>query len=142
MPTYRVETVERWPRRVLYTIEGTDMEAAINLVKHHQAEPTEDRHLDNESDQIIEFQLVELIDDEPTPKQPPTPRQELRRMAAELPLSEAQRLMSVIQKFLWWDKANDTWNRDLRPSLDTLDFIADMLDRAGLRPVELLDRNT
>ncbi len=77
----------------------------------------------------------------PTPKQPPRPHQELKRMGSDLSQRELIRLVNVIQKFLWWDRDASVWNRDLPPSLDTLDFIADVLDRAGLRPAEILNDN-
>ncbi len=61
-------------------------------------------------------------------------------MGDNLPHAELVRLVNVIQKFLWWDRSapNGAWNRDLPPCLDTLDFIADVVDRAGLRPVKIL----
>ncbi len=84
-----------------------------------------------------------LLDDAPppAPRQSPKPVQELKRVADQLSNDERVRLISVIQKFLWWDAANFCWNRDLPPSLATLDFIADVLDRAGLRPAEIHDDN-
>ena len=61
-------------------------------------------------------------------------------MGSDLSQRELIRLVNVIQKFVWWDRDASVWNRDLPPSLDTLDFIADVLDRAGLRfPVEIVD---
>jgi hypothetical protein len=65
MPTHRIGTIEHWPRRVTYELAATDMKAAISVVEHHQAEPIEDEHIENESDQIVEFMVIELIDDEP-----------------------------------------------------------------------------
>jgi hypothetical protein len=145
MPKYRVETNERRWVHFTYELEALDVKDAITRIEELGIEPTSSTSGDGDfdSDDVQFLAVVEIKDEsEPPSQQPPTPLQELRRIAAELPLGETQRLMSVIQKFLWWDKANDTWDRDLPPSLDTLDFIADVLDRAGLRPVELLDRNT
>jgi hypothetical protein len=138
MPKYRVETNERRWVHCTYEVEALDVKDAITRIEELGIEPISSTSGDGDFDSDdVQFLAVVQIEPEPPPQQPPAPPQELRRMAAELPLGEAQRLISVIQKFLWWDKAHDAWDRDLPPSLDTLDFIANVLDRAGLRPVEI-----
>jgi hypothetical protein len=84
-----------------------------------------------------------LLDDGPPPtsRQSPKPVQELKRVADQLSNDERIRLINVIQKLLWWDAAGFCWNRDLPASLATLDFVADVLDRAGLRPSEIVGDN-
>lgn len=71
---FRIETLERWPRRVVYELEATCIEAAIAAVRSHSAEPVEDEHLLNESDEVVEFSFVEHIDEpKPSPSLPAEP---------------------------------------------------------------------
>jgi hypothetical protein len=85
MPTFRIETLERWPRRVVYELEATCIEAAIARVRSHSAEPVDDKHLLNEPDQIIEISSVEHIDEpKPSPSLPAEPPKPAPFASAEL----------------------------------------------------------
>jgi hypothetical protein len=104
MPKYRVETNERRWVHCIYEVEALDVKDAITRIEELGIEPISSTSGDGDfdSDDVQFLAVVEIKDElEPPSQQPPTPPQELRRMAAELPLSEAHRLMSVIQKFLW-----------------------------------------
>ena len=82
---FRIETLERWPRRVVYELEATCIEAAIAAVRSHSAEPVEDEHLLNESDEVVEFSFVEHIDEpKPSPSLPAEPPKPTPLASAEL----------------------------------------------------------
>jgi hypothetical protein len=69
MPTYRLETLERWPHRVVYEVTAVDMLTAMQMVAGQQVEPKfDDEHFVNESDQIVEFISCERIDGDPLPQ--------------------------------------------------------------------------
>ena len=140
MPRYHIETLERRAMRVVYEFDASNLPDALSDVQAGDAAVLTHEHLGDDP-ASVEFISAERIDGDPlpTPKQPPRPHQELKRMGSDLSQRELIRLVNVIQKFLWWDREASVWNRDLPPSLDTLDFIADVLDRAGLRPVEIVD---
>jgi hypothetical protein len=143
MPKYHIETLERRATRVVYEFNAPDLAIAACMVKDGNADDVSHETLDDEPT-VVEIISAERIDGDPlpTPKQPPRPHQELKRMGSDLSQCELIRLVNVIQKFLWWDRDASVWNRDLPPSLDTLDFIADVLDRAGLRPAEVSNDNS
>jgi len=142
MPKYHIETLEHWAMRLVYEFHSANLVDAVRDVQAGDAEVLTHEHLGDDPTSV-EFISAERIDGDPlpTPRQPPRPPQELKRMGSDLSQRELIRLVNVVQKALWWDKVASVWNRDLPPSLDTLDFIANVLDRAGLRPAEILDDN-
>jgi hypothetical protein len=139
MPKYHIETLERRATRVVYEFNAPDLAIAACMVKDGNADDVSHETLDDEPT-VVEIISAERIDGDELPA--PRPHQELKRMGSDLSQRELIRLVNVIQKFLWWDRDASVWNRDLPPSLDTLDFIADVLDRAGLRPAEVSNDNS
>jgi hypothetical protein len=67
VPTYHIETLQRWPRRVVYEFEAKDMPTALGMVLGGLVEHREQEVLEGEGE-IVEFISAERIDGDPIPQ--------------------------------------------------------------------------
>ena len=54
--------------------------------------------------------------------------------ASDLDLDNLRTIVTDIQKILWFNYATDTWDPDKEWKVDTIEFVAGVLEDEGLRP--------
>ena len=53
---------------------------------------------------------------------------------SDLDLDQLRTIVEDIQRILWFDRAEDKWDPDKESNIETLEYVAGVLEDEGLRP--------